>query len=238
MAAHQATHAKPRPARTKSTRSKTIVRKVNTGEFKVALKTDAIKAFRIVHRAKVKALMETLSDGIDASRRSGRSTSFLVTVDAEGQPSIKATETPILASDSPTDDDLETALSAARERGRRRAADILTDVEMLSADAFADLLGVSKPTVHAKREKHELLALDGPKRGFRFPSWQLDENGKPFAAIPRLFEQLGDSAWTVYRFLTQRHSTLEGITGLEALRRGKTEAVVETAEGVARGTFA
>lgn len=130
------------------------------------------------------------------------------------------------------------ALEAARERGRHRAADILAGDDMLSADAFAELLRISKPTVHAKRQKHEVLALEGPKGSYRFPAWQVDRDGKPYAALPRLFEQLGDSAWTVYRFLTQRHSALDGMTALEALRRGKDEAVIEAAEGIARGAFA
>ena len=238
MAANRAAQSKaPRPARAKSRASKTIVRKADTGEFKVALKPSAIKALE-ARKARVKTLMETLGEGIDVSRKSGRATSFLITVDAQGRPSIKATNATAEASHDAGDDDLEAALAAARQNGRRRAAEILASDEMLSADAFADLLGVSRVTVNAKRQKHEVLALDGAKRGFRFPAWQVDENGKPFAAIPHLFEQLGDSGWTVYRFLMQRHSALDGVTAVEALRRGDDEAVIETAEGVARGTFA
>jgi len=237
MAANQAAQTRPRrPVRAKRRGSKIVVRDSATGEFKVALKPSAIKALG-ARKAKVRALMEALGEGMDASRKNGRATRFLVVVDAKGQPSIEP-EGPSAQAGPASDDDLDIALAAARERGRRRAADILTGEDMLSADAFAELLRMSKPTVHAKRQKHEVLALDGPKRGYRFPAWQIDRDGKPYAALPRLFEQLGDNAWTVYRFLTQRHSALDGITGLEALRRGKDEAVVETAEGIARGTFA
>jgi hypothetical protein len=225
-----------RPVRAKRRGSKIVARKSATGEFKVALKPSAIKALE-ARKAKVRALMEALGEGMDASRKNGRATRFLVIVDAKGQPSIKAEVTSAQVS-ATVDNDLNAALAAARERGRHRAADILGGDDMLSADAFAELLRVSKPTVHAKRQKHEVLALDGPKRGYRFPAWQIDQDGKPYAALPQLFEQLGDSAWTVYRFLTQRHSALDGITGLEALRRGEDEAVIETAEGIARGTFA
>jgi hypothetical protein len=236
MAANRA--ARPKVARpTKARASKTIAREAHTGEFKLTLKPQAIKALA-ARKKSVKTVMETLGEGIDASRKSARPTSFLIMVDAEGRPSIKVADVPLKSSRDTRDDNLDAALSAARERGRQRAAEILAGDEMLGADAFAELLGVSRVTVNAKRQKHEVLALEGAKRGFRFPTWQVDEDGKPFAAIPRLFDQLGDSAWTVYRFLTQRHSALEGATGIEALRRGESEAVIEAAEGIARGTFA
>ena len=74
---------------------------------------------------------------------------------------------------------------------------------MLSADDFAALIGTSRVTVNAKRQNHQILGLDGAKRGYRFPAWQLDENGKPFAALPDLFDRLGDSPWAVYRFLVE-----------------------------------
>jgi len=119
-----------------------------------------------------------------------------------------------------------------------RAADILNGDEMLTADEFAELLGVSRVTVNARRQKHELLALDGPKRGFRFPDWQLDENGKPFEPMPRLFDVLGDSPWTVYRFLIQPHSALNGMTAKDALRLGRNSEVLEAAENLVQGVFA
>jgi hypothetical protein len=108
---------------------------------------------------------------------------------------------------------------------------------MLNGEAFASLLGVSRATVNAKRQHHEVLALEGAKRGFRFPAWQIGEDGKPFAAIPALFERLGAGAWAVYRFLLQHHPELDGLTALEALRRGHDAAVIETAEGMACGNF-
>lgn len=109
---------------------------------------------------------------------------------------------------------------------------------MLTADAFARRLGVSRVTVNARRQKHELLGLDGAKRGYRFPAWQVDDEGKAFEALPRLFELLGPNPWGVYRFLTQRHDVLNGATGRDALRRGQTQAVLDAAASLARGDFA
>jgi hypothetical protein len=187
--------------------------------------------------------MEVLSERITESRESGRRTGFWVEVDPKGQPRVHAKAT--IADDArqagndrvDDADDLDAALAAARERGRLRVAEILAGDEMLSADAFAALLGVSRVTVNAKRQRHEVLAVDGARRGFRFPAWQVDENGKPFAAIPQLFEKLGDSPWAVYRFLVQRHPELEGATGVDAMRQGRTDEVLEAAESLAAGAL-
>lgn len=135
-------------------------------------------------------------------------------------------------------DDLDRALDAARDRGRLRAAELLSGETTLDAAAFADLLGVSSATVEAKRERREVLALENASGSFRFPAWQIDQEGKPFAILPKLFELLGDSPWAVYRFLIQRHAALGGASARDTLMRGRAEQVVEAAEGLAHGTFA
>ncbi len=129
---------------------------------------------------------------------------------------------------------LRSALDAARARGERRAAEILAGADMLSADQFAKLLGTSRVTVNTRRQRREVLALDGAKRGFRFPAWQIDREGKPFAALPALYDRLGGSAWAVYRFLVQPHPELDGLTGREALARGRAAQAVAAAESVGR----
>jgi hypothetical protein len=77
------------------------------------------------------------------------------------------------------------------------------------------------------------LGLDGAKRGFRFPDWQIDADGKPFAALATLHERLG-GAWAVYRFLVQPHGELDGLTGREALERGRAEQALEVVESIGR----
>ena len=211
-------------------------RRTSQGEFSLSLPSKAVETLSS-RKAEVRDVLRALSEQMEATRKSGRPAQLVVEVGSHGEPRIALnpadTEAP------PTDDDdLDAALQAARERGRLRAAEVLASEDMLGADAFAELLGVSRVTVNAKRQRHEVLALDGARRGYRFPAWQLDENGKPFAAIAQLFERLGDSPWTVYRFLIQRHPELEGATALEALRRGRAEDVLEAADSVAAGAFA
>lgn len=129
-------------------------------------------------------------------------------------------------------EELQRALQQARERGRTRVAEILAGEDMLSAAAFATFVGTSRMTINTWRERHQVLGLDGARRGFRFPKWQVGDDGKPFAALPALFERLGDSPWAVYRFLVQHHPELDGLTGREALRRGRVAAALEAAERV------
>jgi len=108
---------------------------------------------------------------------------------------------------------------------------------MLSAEGFAKLLGTSRVTVNARRQSGQVLGVDGAKRGFRFPVWQLDKEGRPFGALPALHATLGNSAWALYRFLVSPHGALDGRTGLQALQQGDDTSVVAVAEGMARGDF-
>jgi hypothetical protein len=128
---------------------------------------------------------------------------------------------------------LDRALAAARRRGGKRVAEIVAEKDMLSADQMARLLGTTRMTINTKRRGQQLLGLEGAKRGYRFPQWQIGEDGKPFEALPALFDRLGGSPWAVYRFLVQRHAELGGLTGRAALAKGRSAQVVEAAESAA-----
>ncbi len=134
---------------------------------------------------------------------------------------------------SPSPSILDRSLAGARERGRNRAADILSGEDMLSADEMAQLLGATRMTIDKKRESHQLLGLEGPNRDFRFPRWQIGDDGRPFDALPAVFDRLGGSPWAVYRFLVQHHSELGGLTGRDALAKGRSAEALEAAESVA-----
>jgi hypothetical protein len=139
-------------------------------------------------------------------------------------------------SEQGSSDDLDSALTEARERGVSRAVEILSRPEMFSAADFAKFIGVSREAVRAKHQRHEVLGLKGAKRGLRFPKWQVTSDGGLLPELPRLFEILDGDPWTVYRFLTQHHAELEGNTALSALLRGKVEKVLAAAENTA-GAF-
>jgi hypothetical protein len=174
-----------------------------------------------------------------AKCRSGRAIRLIVDFRPNRQPKFtkvvpKATTALKTASTVSDDPWLERALTRARARGQNRVAEILNGADMLNADALASLLGTTRATVNAKRQKRQLLGLEGAKRGFRFPQWQIGQDGKPFSALPELFNRLGDDSWAVYRFLLQHHPELEGMSGREALEQGKTKQAIEAAESIAR----
>ncbi|SCB52337.1 hypothetical protein GA0061099_10314 [Bradyrhizobium yuanmingense] len=244
----------------KSTRGRSIsrVRKSKPGltmSLKADFKTLVTKGVRGVKlkapgaaKKSVGLLIKRYGEAFAKSNRAGRGHSFLVNVDPDG----RAVATPIERSTTagrravetrtagPHNAELEEALAAARERererGRARAAEILSSEDMLSADALAKLLHTTRVTINAKRQNGQLVGLDGAKRGFRFPVWQLDRDGKPYPELPGLRERLG-GPWAVFRFLVQPHDELDGLTGREALELGRGEDLLAAAESVGRGDF-
>ncbi len=123
-------------------------------------------------------------------------------------------------------DATRTALQRAYARGAEAAAELLAGPDMLSSDAIAERLGLSREAVHQKRRRGELLGIEGAKRGVRFPAWQLGPDGRPLAALRELRAALGEP-WAVFRFLRQHHPELGMRTGLEAVAdpRRAVEAV-------------
>lgn len=173
------------------------------------------------------------------SRKASHQVSFRVVVDPlAGAQTISVVEEepqshpfPVEAAAEP-DAELQAALTAARERGRRRVAEIL-------AEDGGNVCGNARRfACHGqhKTADGQVLGLDGGKRGFRFPSWQLDRDGRPYGILPKLHEVLG-GAWAVYRFLVTPHGALGGRKALDALKRGQDGEVVAAAESVARGDF-
>jgi len=131
------------------------------------------------------------------------------------------------------------AFARAKERGRHLAATILSGPDMLTGEVFAHRLS---PTVSDLRDLEQapaILVLPGPlPREARYPAWQIDATGQPFCVLPALFDALGESGWTIHRFLMQSHPELAGQTALEALRDGRDALIVRLARSLAEGTFA
>ena len=224
---------RPRAARSGALLLESAPGRSKGGSLSVSVASGVLKALS-ANTPTVRKVAETLGEAILRTGKTGKGEQFTVQVDPHGN--IEISPGPEIA--PPEAQTTEDAFEAARQRGRIRAAQILDQQDMLTADDFASSLGVSRVTVNARRQKHELLGLDGAKRGYRYPAWQVDDEGKAFEAMPRLFELLGPRPWGVYRFLTQRHNVLNGATGKDALRQGRTQAVLDAAESLARGDFA
>ncbi len=184
-------------------------------------------------------LLEDIANAIERAQAAGRGIRITIELTPDGEVPFN----PVEPFDSQADvlsekkrtyrSELNRALAAARQRGGKRVAEIVAGRDMLSADEMARLLGTTRMTVNTKRRNHQLLGLEGAKRGYRFPQWQIGGDGRPFEALPALFDRLGDSPWTVYRFLVQHHAELDGLTGYEALAKGRSAQALEAAESVA-----
>ncbi|PAK77457.1 DUF2384 domain-containing protein [Acetobacter fabarum] len=110
---------------------------------------------------------------------------------------------------------------------------------MLTGEVFAHRLGLTVSALHDLEQAHAVLVLPGSApREARYPVWQIDATGQPLPVLSTLFDALGDSGWTIYRFLMQSHPELAGQTALEALRDGRASLVVRLAHSIAEGTFA
>jgi hypothetical protein len=132
-----------------------------------------------------------------------------------------------------SDHEIREALAAARERGRLRAAQILDGEDMLSAGAFAELIGRTQEAVIALRKGGQVLGLNGGGGGVRFPAWQVNAEGAPYPELASLHRCLG-GPWAVYRFLVQPHGALNGLTGRQALERDQGKNALDVAEGIAQ----
>jgi hypothetical protein len=202
---------------------------------KVKKRPPGAKAFR----KRSTPVEQAYARAVQLSRQTGKEVRFVVDIGPDGVARVFEFAEDAASFAGPRrvgarHSELDRALADARGRGQLRVAEILAGPEMLSADAFAARLGTTRATITAWRHKNQVLGLEGATRGFRFPEWQAGADGKPFQALPQLFDRLGGDAWAVYRFLVQRHPELGGITGKEALQRGRADKVVAAAESVAQ----
>ena len=182
----------------------------------------------------LKELLNGFGEAVQRSKDRHSGVRMVVVIDPQRRvPKVKIED--VDHSNQVTTEDFNSALAEARERGANRAAEILTRSDMLSADSFASFIGVSREAVRLKRQRHEVLGLEGAKRGVRFPKWQVTSNGGLLPELPRLFDWLGGDSWTVYRFLNQHHLELHGDTAISALKAGKVGEVLAAAENTGRG---
>jgi hypothetical protein len=154
---------------------------------------------------------------------------------SEASAKVAATPNAREARDPP--EELSRALQAAMRRGDAHKRVLVADPDMLSSAQMAQRLAMSAEGVRRKRQRHELLGLELAKRGIRYPASQILEDGLLLPGLPRLFEVLGGSPWTVYRFLLQHHAELNGGRAIDALRRGRIDAVIATAKNISGGVF-
>lgn len=236
----KASLAAARPNATAPKRVSSLKAKSRTAKIKdkvEALKGQPLRGF--IRKPYSLAIAKKIADAVKLAAEAGHPARLVLEIDAPGMTSLTpeavkvetaAVQVEEIGDLSP---ELPDALSAARERGRVRVAEILTGEDMLNADDFAHVLGTTRVTVNTWRQKNKVLGLDRAKRGFRYPEWQVGADGKPYAVLSQLQERLGNP-WAVYRFLVQLHGELDGLRGREAMQQGLTEEILAAAESVGR----
>lgn len=183
-------------------------------------------------RSEVEQLLEVGRRAHEAAIATGRTMRLVMDFAPTGRVVVLPSE----ATDDAAKAEFDEAMSEARARGDVSATKILNGPDMLSADEFATEIGMTRAGLHKMRARHEVLGLEGPKRGIRFPRWQLVD-GHLLPGLKQVFEVLSGGPWTVYRFLQQKHPELGGTSALDALKRGQVEAVRQLADGIGHGAF-
>ncbi|WP_054435131.1 hypothetical protein [Novosphingobium sp. ST904] len=163
-----------------------MMRNPSTGQFvsvahgsskAIAMPKEIGRALSIPTDA-LEVVIEALRAATARSRSDGTALQFTVEVKPNGKPRIVDTAAePVGKPASETDAELEAALAAARARGRDRVAEILAGPDMLSAEDFAKHLGTTRATINTKRVGKQVLGLQGATRGYRYPDWQIGEDG-------------------------------------------------------------
>lgn len=235
-------HARPVTAKRARADSPRAVRDATTGSFLLLQAGDDVAEVpvsktslkRVVHRKRgLGKMISTYAEAAAKAEQTGRTIVVTYRVTPDG----KAEAVTAAPADRPPGSALADAIARAKDRGAATVAEILKGEDMLTARAFAPLIGASHETVNVKRKRHEVLGLQGATRGLKYPRWQITADGRPLPGLPQVFAVLGDQPWTVYRFLRAAHAELGGRTALQALQAGEVEAVVNVARNQAAGVF-
>ncbi len=194
--------------------------------------TVAKTSFRLLreHKGSMRKLLTSYAAAASEAERLGQPIDIIITVKPnKAEPAVVAQPA--------KNDALDQALAEAHARGTALVVNILKSPDMVTAREFGALIGASHETVNQKRKLGEVLALEGPTRGLRYPKWQVTPDGRPLPGLADLFRTLGGHPWTVYRFLLQHHGELGGETALDALKRNRVEQALAAARNVSEGAF-
>lgn len=123
------------------------------------------------------------------------------------------------------DADVAEAVARAQQRGSETAASILDHPDMLTGEDVAQRMGMSRQAVHKAAIANKLFALEGAKRGFRYPQWQLDDAGVRRKGLQEVLDLVGNG-WEAWRFFS---ASAEGIPTRERLRSGDVEGLLARA---------
>lgn len=128
--------------------------------------------------------------------------------------------------------ELDAALEAGRARGRVRVAEILAQADMLSATQFGARIGCSRYEVAHKFRKGEIIGLKGTYGAYRYPAWQVDDQGNVLTGLKQALDLTEDNSWSAYSYLMEYFPDGSDDLIHEKLRKGETEIALSHLRGV------
>jgi len=131
----------------------------------------------------------------------------------------------------------ETAMENARMRGNVRVAEILSSKDMLSGEEFGERLGRSRQTIDNWRNSDQVIGLEGPGRGVRYPEWQIRPDGQLVRGITEVLELVDGDAWAAYRFLIEYFPDASEDRLVDKLQNDEIGLVLNHIETVLRGAY-
>lgn len=131
----------------------------------------------------------------------------------------------------------ETAMSNARSRGSLRVADILAGDDMLTGEQFGKRLNLTRQAIDTRRKNGQLIGLQGPSRGVRYPDWQIKPDGHLTPGIEEVLELVDGDAWAAYRSLVEDFPDASGDRLVDKLQNGEVDLVLTHIETVLRGDY-
>lgn len=112
------------------------------------------------------------------------------------------------------------------------------DEGMMSSKAFAELLSISIQSLHERRKKGLTIGLSQTKRNVWFPRAQFDDKRRSIlSGISDVLSCFDGDGWAAHRYLSTSHAFLDGTTGYDALRRGRSKEVLTSIRSMREGAY-
>ncbi len=128
-------------------------------------------------------------------------------------------------------------LAAARARGVKRFAEMLSREDMWVAEKIAVVLSLSAQQVDELRLAHKMLGITGPTGETKYPRWQVDSNDTIIDGLDEALAILGDNGATAYRILCEIFPDGRDNTHWQCLQDGRKTDVLKRLQAIARGDF-
>jgi len=121
-------------------------------------------------------------------------------------------------------------LANARLRGLVLKREMLeAEGGAMTTEEVAKLLRMTVQAVHKRRKARKLIAVSLGRRGYLFSQWQFEDKVHPVLDQVLATLDVSVSDWGLVSFFVNGNIYLDGVSPLEALRRGNLEGALRAA---------